>query len=60
MIRFLILIVVTAVMTVVLLGCASAPVQVDCKLPEPPASLLTIPAALPPIPADLLISPPPK
>jgi len=34
-----------------LTGCAAVPV--DCKLPEPPAGLLTIPSPLPPVPADL-------
>jgi hypothetical protein len=43
---------VVLLMVVLLAGCAT-PVQVDCRLPQPPASLLTIPAPLPPIPADL-------
>jgi|688.fasta_scaffold907968_2 hypothetical protein len=35
----------------VITGCASTPIV--CKLPEPPASLLAVPAPLPPIPADM-------
>ena len=35
-----------------LIGCA-APVQVDCRLPMPPESLMVIPAPLPPVPADM-------
>jgi hypothetical protein len=32
-------------------GCASTPIA--RKWPEPPASLLAVPAPLPPVPADL-------
>ena len=32
-------------------GCAAVPV--DCRVPLPPASLMTVPVALPAIPADL-------
>ena len=35
-----------------LTGCAAA-VPVTCLLPEPPPSLMTTPAPLPPVPADL-------
>jgi hypothetical protein len=48
----LILLIVAAVFVALLTGCAST-VPVDCRLPEPPASLMTIPAPLPPVPADL-------
>ena len=43
---------VVAVFVVLLTGCA-ATVPIDCRLPEPPAGLLTIPEPLPPVPADL-------
>ena len=33
-------------------GCAT-PIAVDCRLPEPPAALMTVPPPLPPVPADL-------
>jgi len=39
-------------LALLLTGCATA-VPVDCRLPLPPDSLLTIPAPLPPVPADL-------
>ena len=48
----LIVLLVAAAAIVMLAGCATA-VPVDCRFPEPPASLLTIPAPLPPVPADL-------
>jgi hypothetical protein len=34
-----------------LAGCVTTPV--DCRVPAPPASLLTVPPPLPPVPADL-------
>lgn len=55
MIRLIALVAVAAAI-VILAGCASV-VPVDCRLPEPPASLLTIPEPLPPVPADLPESP---
>jgi hypothetical protein len=48
----LIVLIVAAVFVVLLTGCA-ATVPIDCRLPEPPAGLLTIPEPLPPVPADL-------
>lgn len=33
-------------------GCASTPI-VCPRIPEPPASLLVVPAPLPPVPADM-------
>ena len=41
-----------ALIALLLTGCAST-VAVDCRLPEPPVGLLTIPEPLPPVPADL-------
>ena len=41
-----------ALIALLLTGCATA-VPVDCRLPEPPAGLLTIPEPLPPVSADL-------
>ena len=42
-----------ALIALLLTGCASTAVPVDCRLPEPPVGLLTIPELLPPVPADL-------
>jgi hypothetical protein len=43
------------VLVALLPGCAlfRAPVTVDCRLPEPPASLLVVPPPLPPLPVDI-------
>jgi len=41
-----------AILALMLTGCAT-PLPVDCRMPEPPAGLLTVPMPLPPVPADL-------
>jgi hypothetical protein len=56
MIRVIFAVAVIALVSVLFTGCTTT-TQVDCRLPEPPASLLVIPQPLPPVPADLEVPP---
>lgn len=42
-----------ALFALLLTGCVTTPVAVECRVDPPPASLLTVPPPLPPVPADM-------
>lgn len=52
--KFFFAIGVVLVVALYLGGCAAVPV--DCRVPLPPASLMTVPPSLPTIPSDLTAS----